>query len=104
MSFQNPAAFYLLLGTLLILLLHFLRSRERRRDVSTLFLWEGLPGDPQSRAAQFRQHIDPLLLLQLAALLALTLALTQPLLPISQQSVPGLAIVIDASASMRTQT
>lgn len=104
MSFQNPAAFYLLLGALLILLLHFLRSRERRREVSALFLWEGLPGDPQSKAAQFRQHIDPLLLLQLGILVALTLALTQPLLPISRQSVSGLAVVIDGSASMRTQT
>ena len=104
MSFQSPAAFYLLFGSLLILLLHFLRSRERRREVSALFLWEGLPGDPQSKAAQFRQHIDPLLLLQLGILIALTLALTQPLLPISQQSVSALAVVIDGSASMRTQT
>ncbi|MBU1048581.1 VWA domain-containing protein [Candidatus Bipolaricaulota bacterium] len=104
MRFGNPAAFYFLLGALLILLLHFLRSRERRREVSTLFLWEGLPGDPQSKAAQFRQHIDPLLLLQLGILTALTLALAQPVLPISQRSVSGLAIVIDGSTSMRTQT
>ncbi len=103
MSFQNPSAFYILFGALLILLLHFLRSRERRREVSALFLWEGLPGDPQSKAAQLRQHIDPLLLLQLAILAALTLALTQPLLPIPQHSVSGLAIVVDGSTSMRTQ-
>jgi hypothetical protein len=103
MSFQNPAAFYLFFAALLILLLHFLRSRERRRDVSALFLWEGLPGDPQSKAAQLRQQFDPLLLLQLGVLAALTLALTQPMLPISQRSISGLAIVIDGSASMRTQ-
>jgi len=104
MSFQNPQAFYLLFGALLILLLHLLRSRERRRDVSALFLWEGLPGDPQSKAAQIRQHIDPLLLIQLGVLVALTLALTQPLLHVSQQTISGLAIVIDGSASMRTQS
>ena len=103
MSFQNPAAFYLFFAALLILLLHFLRSRERRRDVSALFLWEGLPGDPQSKAAQLRQQFDPLLLLQLGVLAALTLALTQPMLPVSQRSISGLAIVIDGSASMRTQ-
>ncbi|MCK5827618.1 VWA domain-containing protein, partial [Candidatus Bipolaricaulota bacterium] len=103
MSFQNPTAFYLFFGALLILLLHFLRSRERRRDVSSMFLWEGLPGDPQSKAAQLRQQFDPLLLLQLAALAALTLALSQPMLRVSQQSISGLAIVIDGSASMRTQ-
>ena len=103
MSFQNPAAFYLFFGALLILLLHFLRSRERRRDVSSMFLWEGLPGDPQSKAAQLRQQFDPLLLLQLAALAALTLALSQPMLRVSQRSISSLAIVIDGSASMRTQ-
>lgn len=104
MTLQNPGAFYLLFGALLILFLHFLRSRERRREVSSLFLWEGLPGDPQSKAARFRQHMDPLLLLQLGILVALSLALTQPLLRIPQQSISGLAIVIDGSASMRTQT
>ena len=103
MSILNPGALYLLFGSLLILLLHFLRSRERRRDVSSLFLWEGLPGDPQSKAAQLRQHMDPLLLLQLGVLIALSFALAQPLLRIPQRSVSGLAIVIDGSASMRTQ-
>ena len=104
MIIQNPNAFYLLFGALLILLLHFLRSRERRRDVSALFLWEGLPGDPQSKAARLRQHIDPLLLLQLGVLLALAFALTQPLLRIPQRSISRLAIVIDGSVSMRTRT
>jgi len=104
MTIANPAAFYMLFGALLILLLHFLRSRERRREVSTLFLWEGLPGDPQSRAARLRQHIDPLLLLQLGILMALSFALTQPSLRIPQRSISRLAIVIDGSASMRTET
>ena len=103
MSILNPGALYLLLGSLLILLLHFLRSRERRRDVSSLFLWVGLPGDPQSKAAQFRQHLDPLLLLQIGILVALSFALAQPLLRIPQRSVSGLAIVIDGSASMQTK-
>ncbi len=104
MILQNQAALYALLGSALILLLHFLRARERRREISALFLWEGLPGDPQSRAAKLRQHIDPLLLLQLAILLALTLALTEPLIRLPQRSVSGLALVIDSSASMRTET
>ena len=104
MIIMNNGAFYLLFGALLILLLHFLRSRERRREVSALLLWEGLPGDPQSKAARLRQHIDPLLFLQLGVLIALSFALTQPLLRVPQQSVSGLAIVIDASASMRTRT
>ncbi len=102
MTLLNPAAFYLLLVSLLILVLHFLRARERQREVSALFLWEGLPGDPQSRAARIRQQIDPLLLLQLAILLALVTALAQPVWRMRTASLSGLAIVLDGSASMRT--
>jgi len=98
----NPAAFYLLFASLLLLVLHFLRARERQREVSALFLWEGLPGDPQSRAARLRQQIDPLLLLQLAILLALVTALAQPAWRVRSASLSGLAIVLDGSASMRT--
>lgn len=104
MTFLSPAAFYLLLASLLILVLHFLRARERQREVSALFLWEGLPGDPQSRAAQIRQHVDPLLLLQLAILLVLVTALAQPAWRMRTASLSGLAIVLDGSASMRTTT
>lgn len=104
MIIGNPSAFYLLLGVPLILLLHFLRSRERRREVSSLFLWEGLPGDHQSKAARLRQHIDILLFLQLGILLALTFALAQPLVATPRRTVSALAIVIDASASMRSKT
>ncbi len=101
MTLGNPIAFYLLLAALLILVLHFLQARERQRDVSALFLWEGLSGDPQSRAAQIRQQIDPLLLLQLAALTALVFALAQPAWRIRTASLSGLAIVLDGSASMQ---
>ena len=104
MTLLNPAAFYILFASLLILVLHFLRSRERQREVSALFLWEGLPGDPQSRAAQIRQQVDPLLLLQLAIFLVLVTALAQPAWRMRTASLSGLAIVLDGSASMRTAT
>lgn len=104
MTLLNPSAFYLLLAALLILALYFLRSRERQREVSALFLWEGLPGDPQSRAAKIRQQLDPLLLLQLAILLALVAAVAQPAWRMQSTSLSGLAIVLDGSASMRTVT
>jgi hypothetical protein len=102
MTLLNPSAFYLLFASLLVLLLHLLRARERRRDVSALFLWEGLPGDPQSRAARIRQQLDPLVLLQLAALLALVAALAQPAWRVRTAALSGLALVLDGSASMRT--
>jgi len=104
MTLSNPAAFFLLFASLLVILLHFLRARERRREVSALFLWEGLPGDPQSRAARIRQQLDPLIVLQLAILLALVTALAQPGWRMRTAGLSGLAIVLDGSASMRTLT
>ena len=104
MTVSNPAAFFLLFASLLVILLHFLRARERRRAVSALFLWEGLPGDPQSRAARIRQQLDPLIVLQLAILLALVTALAQPGWRMRTTTLAGLAIVLDGSASMRALT
>jgi len=101
MTLASPHAFYLLFASLLVLLLHALSARERRRDVSALALWEGLPGEPQSRAARLRQQLDPLILLQLAVLLALVTALAQPAWMTRSTSLSGLAIVLDGSASMR---
>ena len=65
MSFVSASTLYLLTLAGLVVFLFFLRARERRRAVSALFLWEGLKGDPQSRATRFRQQIDLLLILQL---------------------------------------
>jgi len=102
MTWINASALYLLLICLPVILFHLLRARERRREVSSLFLWEGLPGDQQSRMARLRHRVDPLLLLQLAALLFLVVALARPAAQVPRSSLSGLALVIDASASMRT--
>ena len=102
MSLLNPSALYLLFLSGVVLLLFFLRARERRREVSALFLWEGLKGDPQSRATRIRQQIDWLLVLQLLALAALVFALAEPVRRVSVSRLSELAIVIDGSASMQT--
>ena len=102
MSLLNAGALYLLSLSGLVVLLFFLRARERRREVSALFLWEGLKGDPQSRATRIRQQIDWLLVLQLLALAAIVIALAQPVQRISVARLSELAIAIDGSASMQT--
>jgi len=101
-SLLNAGALYLLSLAGLVALLFFLRARERRREVSALFLWEGLRGDPQSRATRLRQQIDWLLVLQLLALAAIVLALAEPVRRVSVARLGELAIVIDGSASMQT--
>ena len=104
MSLLNPSALYLLALIGPIVLLHLLRARECKREVSALFLWEGLRGDSPSRAARIRRRIDPLLMLQLLALCALVAALARPAWESTTIRASSLAIVLDGSASMRTRT
>ena len=104
MILQAPGALSLLALVGGIVFLYFLRSHNRSYDVSALFLWEGLASDPQSRAARIRKRIDLLLIVQIAILALASLALAQPERLTTAARVPGLVIVIDASASMRTIT
>ena len=104
MILQAPGALSLLALAGGIVFLYFLRAHNRSYDVSALFLWEGLASDPQSRAARIRKRIDLLLIVQIAILALASLALAQPERLTTAARVPGLVIVIDASASMRTIT
>lgn len=95
LSFAAPAFLWLLAALPLVVLLHFLRQRTRRVDVSALFLWE------QARqVAERRRRFSPTwsLLMQLLAVTFGALALAQPDLRL--QGPPDLVVVVDASASM----
>jgi len=98
----NPTALYLLALAAGIVALYFLRARSRTVEVSALFLWEGLRDDPRTRAARLRRRIDPLLLLQLLLLSAVVGSLAAPGLRSVRPQLSRLAIVLDASASMRS--
>jgi len=98
--FLYPIGLYLTSLSGVIILLALLRTRIRRREVASLFLWEGLPGERGGQTARIRLLIDLLLILQLAALLALVIAIAQPAWPVGSTRI---AILIDTSASMRTE-
>jgi Ca-activated chloride channel family protein len=102
MSFAQPIALSLLAAALLVVLLSLLRTRRLQRDVSALFIWETLRDATAARTQILRRLFDPLLLLQLALLIALVLALAQPLWTSRSPAWARLAIVVDSSASMRT--
>ena len=103
MTLVAPTALYLLLTGGAILLLYFLRTRSRRQEVSDLFLWDGLPSEPRSRAARIRQRLEPLLLLQLLVLTLVSVALAGPAMRVARPHLAGMAIVLDGSASMRSR-
>src|SRR5262245_23219332 len=103
MSFLAPLAFGLLGLTLPLVLLYFLKVRRREQRVPSLLFWEPTLHDRQASAFFQRLQRDPLLLLQILALLALTLALARPAITVMGHGARKVAVVLDASASMKTR-
>ncbi|HEV3347521.1 MAG TPA: VWA domain-containing protein [Methylomirabilota bacterium] len=101
MNFLSP--FALLLGTLAVplLLLYFLKVRRRQVPVSSLLLWQAALRDREASTFFQRLQRDPLLILQILALLALTVALARPAVTVMGQGAKRVAIVMDTSASMK---
>jgi len=101
MSFLSPLA--LLLGTLALplLLLYFLKVRRQQRTVSSLLLWDPALRDREASAFFQRLQRDPLLILQLLALIALTVALARPAMTVMGHGAKRVALVLDTSASMK---
>src|SRR3990170_4385521 len=84
MSFLSPLA--LLVGTLTVPLLLLWNPALRDREASTFFQ---------------RLQRDPLLILQLLALLALALALARPAVTVMGHGAKRIVVVLDTSASMK---
>src|SRR5215467_12219905 len=101
MSFLSPLA--LLVGALSVplVLLYFLKVRRREATVPSLLLWD--PSRRDREASTFFQRLqrDPLLILQLLALLALALALARPAVTVMGHGAKRIVIVLDTSASMK---
>ncbi len=100
LSVAHPVAFWGLLGLPLVVLIHFLQSRERKENVSTLFLLDMLPEETRKGAVFTRLLAGPQLWFQLMTVLLLTLILARPMW-LRSESVQTVALVIDVSASMR---
>src|SRR5437867_10106827 len=101
MSFLSPLAFATFALALPLVLLYFLKVRRRERTVSSLLLWESSRRDREASTFFQRLQRDPLLLLQILALLALTVALARPAVTVMGHGAKRVAIVLDSSASMK---
>src|ERR1700687_6488849 len=101
MNFLSP--FALLPGTLAVplLLLYFLKVRRRQMPVSSLLLWQAALRDREASTFFQRLQRDPLLILQLLALLALALALARPAVTVMGHGAKRIVVVLDTSASMK---
>ena len=101
MSFLSPLSFLLATLAVPLLLLYFLKVRRRQQMVSSLLLWDSSLRDREASAFFQRLQRDPLMLLQILALLALTLALARPAVTVSGYGAKKVVVVLDASASMK---
>jgi Mg-chelatase subunit ChlD len=101
MSFLSPLSFLLATLAVPLLLLYFLKVRRRQQVVSSLLLWDSALRDREASAFFQRLQRDPLMLLQILALLALTLALARPAVTVSGYGAKKVVVVLDASASMK---
>lgn len=100
LSFAFPAAFWGLLGLPLIVAIHFLQSRNRQAEVSSLFLLERLPEETRSGAVFSYLRNGLQLWMQLLAVLLFTLILSRPMW-LHEESLQSVAVVLDSSVSMR---
>lgn len=94
----SPAGLVLLLGLPLLALPYLLRRRHPRVVVPALFLYAGLPSGT-GRQTWSRVRLPPRFFLQLLILLLLAAAAARPVL--RADATPGVALVLDTSASMQ---
>ena len=102
MSLLAPAAMWLLALSAPLILLYFIRVRRREQQVSSLLLWEAAPKFQGSSSFFQRLQRDPLLLLQLLALVLLAMALARPSITVMGESERKVVVVLDTSASMKS--
>src|SRR5213083_3721397 len=103
MSFLSPLALALFGLSVPLVLLYFLKVRRRERTVSSLLLWPTSLRDREASTFFQRLHRDPLLILQLLALLALCLALARPVATVTGEGARKVVVVLDTSASMKAR-
>jgi uncharacterized membrane protein len=103
MTFLSPFAFLLFGLSLPLVMLYFLKVRRRERRVPSLLLWEPALRDREASTFFQRLQRDPLLILQLLALLALTLALARPTVTVLGDGARKVVVVLDNSASMKAR-
>src|SRR6185369_9377585 len=103
MSFLSPLALALAGLSVPLLLLYFLKVRRREMPVSSLLLWDPALRDREASTFFQRLQRDPLLILQILALLALSLALAKPVATVMGEGSRKVVVVLDTSASMKAR-
>jgi hypothetical protein len=100
----NPKGLWLLTGLVPLIALYILKIRRTRLKISSTWLWAEARRDLLAKQP-FKRLIPELpLILQILALILLSIALARPALRGGKITGDHIAIVVDASASMATKT
>jgi len=100
----NPKGLWLLTGLVPLIGLYILKIKRQRMKISSTWLWAEARRDLLAKSPFKRLIPEIPLLLQILALILLSLALARPALRGGKITGDHIAIVIDASASMGTKT
>ena len=103
MTFLSPAAFLLLLTIPVVVLFHLLKIRRQQATVSSTLFWSDSLRDQQATAPFRRLKPNLLLLLQLLAIVLLSLALARPVRTVSATGYERNVFILDVSAGMQAR-
>ncbi len=102
-DFAAPAAAAFGLAGALIVAQYFLKLRRVRKPVPSTFLWERATVDTRANSPWQRLRPEPLLILQVAAVVAITLALMKPYVLRAGSFGSDIVIVLDASITAQAE-
>ncbi|MCS7172122.1 MAG: BatA and WFA domain-containing protein [Armatimonadetes bacterium] len=103
MTLENPTALWWLVSIPFLVLLYFLRTRRTEVVVPSLLLWQRAARDLQVRRPVRRLERNLLLLLQILAVCAASLALARPHLLLPGGVGTDVAVVVDVSLNMQAR-
>ena len=103
MQFQNPGMLFALATIPILILIHTLKPKPKRIEVTTLFLWQEVLKERSSHLSfeRFKRNLP--FLVQLVILLLAALALAKPTWLFYTSKKGDMILVIDTSASMKAK-
>ena len=99
-EFLNPKGLFLLTGLIPLIALYILKTRRKRLRLPSTLLWQDARRDHLARSPFRKLIAEASLLLQILALVALSIALARPTKRGARIVGDHIAIVMDVSASM----
>jgi len=100
MVLENPIGLWALSAIIAVLILHRLRQRPERRQVSSLIIWKKIERMLTMAPVRKKSRLYLILLLQILAVIGLAIALARPIWRTTQPEPLHLVFLIDNSASM----